>query len=267
MKKVLSITAAAFALLAVTATTQAQIITSLEFGDSSSAKIGSNSAGEGIYSVSHWNDIVTGPATAYTQSFSAPVNYNLGTSTVGTSTITGTIYSAGNYNQSAPGAGGTFTTGDFALATGYALAGYGGTTKVTLTLNGLKAGDTYNLIAYDYDAGTSLVTATATDGTTTGTEYFGKNTAALNTYVLGYASSAAYSAGTASNYLSYTGLTGSTTLTLNLQESGSNFYGLEGVQLIDTTVASVPEPSSVWLFSLGLLGLGLHLRRKRSVVI
>jgi hypothetical protein len=265
MKKSLGLAIATIGFFAVAGTAEAQIITSIQFGDSNAKPVGANSAGEGIYSVSHWNDVVTGPASASTNTLPTLTSLNLVTSATSTSSLTGTIYAAGNYETSAPPAGGTFKTGDFNLATGFALAGYGGTTKVTLTLNNLNPNDTYELVAYDYDAGTSMVTAVATDGSTGGTEYFGKQTSALNNYVLGYSTTAAYSAGGASNYLDYTGLTGSSTLTLNLQEAGSNFYGLEGVQLVDTTVAAttVPEPSTYVMLGAGVLGLVLLRQRRR----
>ena len=258
MKNRFKLSVALLGLIALAVPSHAQIITSIQFGDSSTTVVGANSAGVSGYSVSDWNEVTTGPASAYTQTFSAPVNFNLATTTAGTGTITGSVYSAGNFDQSAPGAGGTFTAGDDALA------GYGGTSEVTLTLNGLNAGDTYELIGYVTDQGTSLVTATATDGSTTGTEYFGDGTGGMNTYVQGSSTSSPL---VQANYVEYTGLTGATSLTLNLQEAGSNFFGLNGVQLVDTTTGgsspSVPEPSTVWLFSFGILGLGLHLYRKR----
>jgi hypothetical protein len=137
---------------------------------------------------------------------------------------------------------------------------------VTLSFANLNDSDYYNLYAYVGSA-----------------QYVGSTLAAVNlgsqTYYLmtdtggltGYTQSLSTSAGGApvADYVEFTNVLGSTIDASlggeSLTETGA-YTGLSGFQLQDigSTPAAVPEPSTVWMFSLGFLGLMVHVYRRRN---
>ena len=101
-----------------------------------------------------------------------------------------------------------------------------------------------------------------------GTSLYINTDSSASTYVQSTATSAA--SATAGNYVEFTGLTAATgSLTFTLAATGGSSsagdFTMPGFQLIDNGAggASLPEPSTVWLFAFGILGLGLHRYRSR----
>ena len=47
------------------------------------------------------------------------------------------------------------------------------------------------------------------------------------------------------------------------EAGGNEDVGIAGVQVLESAPAPTPEPASVWLMLIGMLGLGFHLRRTR----
>jgi len=129
-------------------------------------------------------------------------------------------------------------------------------------LSNLNATHDYNLIAYvdtDY-----YFYSGETVGVNLGSTTYYLTEAGANT-LTGWTPSSDTNAGTAplANYVEFTGILGSTLAAENLTVTGSG-SGLSGFQLQDLGApAPTPEPSSVWLMLIGMLGLGFHFRRTR----
>jgi hypothetical protein len=175
-------------------------------------------------------------------------------------------YSGANVERGSQGSGFANNTGNNLLYGGDAFNTGG---AVTLTLGGLTATDNYTFIAYlqgDYyyysgqTVGVSLGNLTPVYVTLDKT---------LGTFAQG--TSTNVSAPSDANYVEFT-LTGAQldadTLTINpMNANGATVggAGLAGFQLIDDGSSAIPEPSSIGLFTLGLLGVGIFVRRNRAV--
>jgi hypothetical protein len=140
---------------------------------------------------------------------------------------------------------------------------------VTLTFETLKDTDYYNLYAYvgsTWWTGSQLVSVNL--GNTT--YYLTTDNGTLTNYTQGTATSAG--SATMADYVEFTNIKGSlidqdiTGDALTVSGANGAAVGLSGFQLQDigSTPAAVPEPSTVWMFSLGFLGLMFHVYRRRN---
>jgi hypothetical protein len=134
-----------------------------------------------------------------------------------------------------------------------------GAAAFSLTLGGLNTSDTYDLFLYVKDPnGAANTLVSGTSGSQT---YYLKtiSNSLMSSYAL-----ATNTTGTGTipqaNYFEFTGLSGSS-ITASLSSSGVNVSGFQLEQFSGSS--SIPEPSTAWLFSLGFLGLGVHLYRTR----
>jgi hypothetical protein len=177
--------------------------------------------------------------------------------------------SGANYERGGNGNGNGFTTGqgNKNLANGGAFnTGSGG---VSLSLAGLNATDYYTLYAYvdaDYNFyGNGVIQASLGNQSL----FFTMNGASTLT---GFTAANGTTAGDANlaDYAAFT-VSGATLNadSLNIAALSGGGVGLDGFQLVDigATPPAVPEPSTVWMFSLGFLGLMVHVYRKRAVRI
>ncbi len=173
-------------------------------------------------------------------------------------------------------------------------AGAYGPDAVTLTLSGLSAGEEYDLVAY---IGGQQYNPTEASLSLTGlsTQYFMSarqgnfwpsmpnallDGASTTNFVTGSGQNLNGLSGYQSNYVTFENLTGVSTATLTLTvlgafgsndsfvtaaNGGNAIVGLNGFELFDEgpNLTPVPEPSTVWMFSLGFLGLMAHVYRKR----
>ena len=196
----------------------AQLI-GLQYQTNGSALIGSLTAG--VTAQSSWNVsslpyVVNGTYTAS----------NLVTSTGAASTISESTVCYGGYDHP-NGSGFASGTGNYALFGGYALGSYSGVPSVTVTLSGLSASANYTLVTYVGSSSTTDVISGSVNvsGATT---YYIKG-GVSNTLTQGTATSSAAAA--AGNYFKFTNITGVTSVTFTLTDTGSGTAGLYGFQL------------------------------------
>jgi hypothetical protein len=261
MKKLLCLTAAVSGLLAFAATSQAQIL-SVEFGSNA---IGSNIAG--VNPLGNWNfDIGTGGLAPGTTTNV----YNLVDSTGLTTSVNLSTLSEGHYSVGSS----SFTNppdanalGDNGLFTAGFIGSYITNASLTFTLSNLSATDTYSLIIY----GNGFFSNNPADtyATVGGTTYYAHLLGSQSSFI--QATSTTPGAGTNANYFEFTGLTGSSSLTAAITNNsgggydGTYAFSVKGFQLIDTTTAAVPEPSTWTLIIGGVIALITYQRRKRGM--
>lgn len=264
MKKLSGFAAALLGLVAVALPTRAQIIISFQYQTNGASPVANGVPDTaGADSAAGWN---TSHALPYVSNGTSETSSGLLTSTGATTSVSETTLSAGGYDGST---GSSFAagTGDNALFHKFALGNYNGFPDVTLTLTGLTPGDSYDLYTY-VGAGNS---GRVLDGTVGTTSYY-LTAASLSAYTPGTATSAG--SAVSGNYFEFQGLTVASSTTpvsfvLSTPASNGNYTALYGFQLVDVGSAggggggSVPEPSTVWLFAFGILGLGLHRYRSR----
>jgi hypothetical protein len=185
----------------------------------------------------------TGAATALSFSYTFNVEVNSPASYSGFNASAGQFQPNGNENFYLVGGGATSSTG-----------------SSTLTLAGLNPLDTYNLYAY---VGGTFYAGSQTVAITNGSTTYDLKTDTGS--LTGLTQSTATSAGSAgvADYVEFTGLTGSAIQTISL--TGGDYTGLSGFQIQDLGAAATPEPSAIWLLSLGLLSVGFFVRRNRAV--
>jgi hypothetical protein len=195
------------------------------------------------------------------------------TSTGGSSSVlfdlSGAGTERGNNNQAE--IGGSYGSPDSQLASGGALQ-YGSSGSVALSFANLNPNDYYVLVAYlDFDYYSMQDYFPATNSYNYGTAEvsgIGSN----NYYVLSgpqntltawtQATATSSASATIANYVEYQNVLGSTleSDSLTINDGG----GFAGFQLEDVgSTPAVPEPSTVWMFSLGFLGLMVHVYRRR----
>jgi len=132
---------------------------------------------------------------------------------------------------------------------------------VTLSFSGLTSGDSYDLYAY---VGSTWWSGSNPAAVTLGSQsyYLNTDSGSLSNYTQATAASAG--SATTADYVEFTNVLGSTIQGNSLTVTGTGgAVGLSGFQLVDLGVVSVPEPSTVWMISLGLLGLMFHVYRQR----
>ena len=313
MKKLLGISAVIFGLLALVEPSQAQIITSIQFDRNSYGQgvllAPTDIAGE--VPVGDWNSNTTAPsgsgpgntpgADGYGPQETDANSVGLVTSSGSPSSIGYSIKSNGNLSSGSAYVSTGLTDGNGTLLdNGGGTQGTGATDgggdnlgkPVVLTLNGLNPADTYTFYVYlDGQGGLGAEGSVALGGGST--QYY---TTPNGGYALGAlttlqdaASSTEFDTGTGSsvslaqphisNYVEFTGFTGSATATLTLTElggygggvftpaaSGGNVdIGMSGVQVLDTQETATPEPSTYALFASGALALVAWQYRRRRL--
>jgi hypothetical protein len=189
-----------------------------------------------------------------------------------TGTASGIIFHLSGANSERGGNGdgnaftGTNSAGNAALVNGGA---YNTGGAVSLSLAGLVPTDYYTLYAYAH-ADYYFYNGLAAEMTLGSQSVYFTSGNTLTGLTMAMGSSAANA--NLADYAAFTVL-GSTleneSLTVNgLAADGTTIVGgvgLAGFQLVDdgSTPPAVPEPSTVWMFSLGFLGLMVHVYRKR----
>jgi hypothetical protein len=295
-----SILIATLALLPIVAIhSQAQIITSLQFTNSSGTTLASSTVA-GVDAVDYWNTAtITGTpgsnaGTAVTNSSSS----GLVTSTDAASSIGYSVTSYGNKNATETFTGSNAAGNGVLMSNGAATRGVGSSgasapNPVTLTLTGLKATDTYSFYVYVGTQGGLLgeYSLSLSSGGPTYyslSSYGGFDASNLSTFQSGssttnfepVADSPSLTLSYQSNYLLFTGITGVTSDKITLTElgeyNGSATFSaagaggngptvdISGVQIVDT-VAVAPEPSEALLMSIGLFAIVMLGRRKRGL--
>jgi hypothetical protein len=245
----------AFVLQASAAPTPTGPVISVQFTGYDGAEINSTNTA-GVVSVADWNfsaDMVGNQDNLGT--------YTSTTSNNGATLVNSTGANSGiSYKYAYDRVSGTNANpfsfgsdpGDFRIA--QEAAGVQGTNPATLTISGLQAGSTYDIIAYVgsmyFGGGAEAVTLGAT------TYYLTSSTT-----LTGWTQSVATTAGSATpgNYVEFDNLTGATSRMLTVPANG-NAYGLGGIQIVP--VAAVPEPASLAL--LGAAGPLILPRRRRA---
>jgi hypothetical protein len=174
--------------------------------------------------------------------------------------------SGANSERGGNGDGNNFTNSGNKSLVGGGVYNTGG--AVTLTLGGLNPTDYYTLYAYAH-ADYYFYNGLAAEMSLNGQNVYFTSGNSLTGLTLATGTSAANA--NLADYASFT-LLGSTLEGLPLTVNGLNAagavvggMGLAGFQLVDigATPPAVPEPSTVWMFSLGFLGLMVHVYRKR----
>jgi hypothetical protein len=249
MKKLLSLSAAAVAALVLASSAGAQVV-SLEYGSNA---VSANGESAGFLSESVWNSVTStsyvGPTVTTTASGLIDSNGNV-------SGITASLVNDGAYH--AGGSTAFANPGDNDLFGGDSLLDYNSSSD-TLTLSGLSSGLTYDLFVYIHDPNGAPGTAFSFSGA--GETYYGTtiSNSVNSSYVLatGLTSATANS----SDYIEITGITG-TSFTGTF---GGGGIALSGFQLeVAGSGPATPEPSAIWLLSLGLLSVGFFVRRNRA---
>ena len=191
----------------------------VQYQTNGSPLIGSLSAG--VISQSNWNVSSLPYVTNGTYSLN-----NLTNSTGTASGISESTVSYGGYDHPS-GSGFASGTGNNALFGGYALGSYNGVPNVTVTLTGLTASKTYTLVTYVGSSSTTDIISVAINvsGATT---YYIKG-AVSNVLTQGTATTSGSAA--AGNYFKFTGITGVTSVTYTLTDTGSNTACLYGLQV------------------------------------
>jgi hypothetical protein len=144
-------------------------------------------------------------------------------------------------------------------------AGVSSNTGIDVTFAGLSTTDNYSLIAYVSNLyfGGASTEQWSIGGQTLYTKPTNSN--GLTGWVGATGTSAANA--NYSNFVEFNNLTTATgILDLTGMGVGSGEPAIMGFQIVDTgagTVITVPEPSTVWMFSLGFLGLMAHVYRRR----
>ena len=256
MKKLLSLSAAAVAAMVLASSASAQVI-SVEF-TGGAAITASQTAGVIPELGSTWN--IDNSSVPYFTASTTGIS-NLMDSTGATTTVSETKTAEAYYGPNGATTG-FASAGDNTLFSGGPFTGYTAATNPSaLDLTGLNASLTYNLFVYVRNAqpadGASL---TATDSLDSQTYTIGSTIGDEGTgYVIA-------SGGTAvGNYFEFTGLTGSSSLEVDLASPGNAGFTLDGFQLqVAGGSVSTPEPSAIWLLSLGLLSVGFFVRRNRA---
>ena len=192
----------------------------LQYQTNGSALIGSLSAG--ATAQSGWNVSSLPYVVNGTYSVS-----NLLTSTGTASGISESTVSYGGYDHPS-GSGFTSGTGNYDLFGGFALGSYGGVPNVTVTLTGLNAGTTYTLITY-VGSSSSTDVISGSINVAGATTYYIKG-GVSNTLTQGTATSSGAAA--AGNYFKFSNITGVTSVTYTLTDTGSNTGCLYGLQII-----------------------------------
>ena len=195
-------------------------IVGLQYQTNGSPLIGSLSAG--VVSQSGWNV----SSLPYVVNGTYAAN-NLTTSTGAASGISVSTVCYGGYDHPS-GSGFTSGTGNFDLFGGFALGSYSGVPNVTVTVTGLNASTTYKLIAYvGSQSATDVISgAINVSGATT---YYIKG-GVSNTLTQGTATTTAAAA--AGNYFQFANITGVTSLTYTLTDTGSSSACLYGLQIV-----------------------------------
>ena len=277
MKKLTSFLAVAISLLFLALPSGAQTIISLQFPNGGvplynnySNSFAGQNLSAGVDPATYWNSDATGGNTVgYPTALSGPnaTRFPNSASLLNSNGVaTGITYTGvtdGNFNSSSNGF--TSGTGDNLLFKAGSLVNYNsGGAANTYTFNGLNSSDSYDVIVYANELFSNANGVKITLGSTT---YYLDTASALTSYVQSTATTLV--GATAANYVEFTGVTGSSTLTLSVNDATANAaFTVPGIQLIDNgPVAAAPEPSTVWLGVFGFLGLAVHLRRKRLAQI
>jgi len=273
MKKILPLLALTVGLFAATAPASAQVIISLQFPNGGTPLYNnfSNSfAGQnlsaGVMPAQYWNaDFTGGNTVGYPTNISGPNSSffpnsaSLLDSTGAATGITYTGVTDGNFNSSGNGFS---AAGDQLLFTAGSLVNFNsGGLPNTFTFSGLNATHNYDVIVYANELFSDVNGVGVTLGSTT---YYLDTNHALTSYVQSTATT--LGGATAANYVEFTNFTGSSTLNLSVNSSVSGAaFTVPGIQLVDLGVVSAPEPSSVALMAVGMLGLAFFVRRSRSI--
>ena len=284
MKKLLSLSAVAVAALAFAGAANAQTITSVSLNDSYAAPIFGGVNGytgtpdnytAGVQFVDDWNSfnsqIIGGTRSAVPIVLTA-ANGTLQTSTGAVSTLG---FSTTYTNVDNTGASGNNLPGQhaFYLSSGPAndlvLNGgiQNGSTALPLTITGLSLTDTYNV--YVYVTGLYF-TSSSNIAVGDGLQTFNlgpTNNNGLTSFVQATSTTSGANA-PAANYVEFTGVTNLASLAITLTNAdgtvGHDTGALTGFQVVDLGGAATPEPSAIWLLSLGLLSVGFFVRRNRA---
>jgi hypothetical protein len=259
MKKLILVSAAAMAALVFAPQVNAQII-SVQFTSNAAGSIDTLGQTAGLVPETVWNtdNSVQPYFTPTVTGLSSLLDSN-GNATGISESKTGVAYYGPNsantgFLVNSAGNNNLYTNGIF--------VDYASSTPM-LTLNGLTPTDVYTLDVY----------VRSTQPFTSGGTFEAAQSDSLQTfYFTTLANSAAFipavglTAGTAApaNVIQFTGLTGSSSLIADIDDGSFGGITLDGFQLVDdTNLPATPEPSTVWMFSLGFLGLMVHVYRKR----
>jgi hypothetical protein len=272
MKKSIILGAAVITGLFLTASAQAQIITSVQFNGNGASALNSTASGfnytAGAIPVDNWNVELSTGNTTNPQSLT--VTSGLITSTGTTSGVGFSLQASGAYYS---GAGTGFTStppypgypgqttgpGDGFLYASLAYAGYSDSNPLTLSVTGLNSSDTYDLLVYVTPFAGFGENQTATLSLSGGPTYYATTDGAAGTYEP--ITSTVSTSPTTGNYAEFTGLTGATSQTLTFTNTGS-LDGISGFQVVDLGPATAPEPSTWALIMVGLLTLAIINRRR-----
>jgi len=240
---------AGFSAFALIGSAQAQVI-NVDFNASGGTS--GTYSGQGAYSdPGHnvWNGLTVATSSSAETWSSLETSTGAGTSIGVTLTPTGggSLTPYDTASDSSPALVAPALLNDFAYEAG--------TVNIGFSFSGLNAGDTYALYIYSQNGGYDSSYATFTIGSTSNSDINeGQRTgnASYDTsFVLG------------NNYVLFTGLTGSTSISGSLASVGN--APISGFQLVDTTPAAAPEPSSTALLLLGAGCLGtLMVRRAKG---
>jgi fibronectin type 3 domain-containing protein len=203
-----------------TAGSGGQQLIGLQYQTNGSPAIGTLSAG--VMAQSGWNSSSLPYVISGTYSVS-----NLLTSTGTASGISESTVCYGGYDHPS-GSGFTSGTGNYDLFGGYALGSYGGVANDQVTLTGLNASTTYTLITYVGSSSTTDVISGSVSASGSSTYYI--KGPVSNALTQGTATSSA--AATAGNYFQFSNITGVTSLTFTLTDTGSNTACLYGFQVV-----------------------------------
>jgi hypothetical protein len=197
-----------------------------------------------------------------------------------TFSVTGQNYDNYNYNNfnsssSFPAVSTSYLSGQPAqswLVSGIAANSSGSVATVSLSFANLNDSDYYNVYAYVGSIWFTYSSEAAKVSLGNQSFYLLTDNGTLNGYTQATAGSAA--SATTADYVEFQNVLGSA-LDTNSFDGGEaltvtgKFTGLTGFQLEDigSTPAAVPEPSTVWMFSLGFLGLMAHVYRRRCAQV
>jgi uncharacterized repeat protein (TIGR02543 family) len=201
-------------------------------------------AGAESYAASHWNPVLATGNTQTTQNLtvsSGLKDWNGATTNVGfTLQTSGAYYTGAGTGFTAtpayPGYGGqTSGAGDAFLFQGFGYAGFSNNSPLTLTVSGLNATHTYNLIVYAApfeNFGDAQSASVALSG---GATYYLVTCGKLGSYQRALSTSA--SSPTVANYVEFDGVTGAATQTITFTNT-SSLVGVSGFQVVDTSATT-----------------------------
>lgn len=134
----------------------------------------------------------------------------------------------------------------------------GAGTAATMSLTGLNASDTYDLYVY--------VNSPEFAPAASGSISLGSTTYAITTDQTDTVLTQITGSNAVGNYVEFTGLTGATEEDVLISQltSSDNFVGFTGFQLVD--LGATPEPSTIGLIAVGVIGLAFQLGRKRRML-